>query len=281
MKVNERELEGLIEASQDQHADAMAATQEPLDELVELGHERRRQGLEPDEGQDFSEHRRRLFGGNLAGAAALATGAFGVAVMALLDSPASASSPADVQMLQTSAAIENLAVAVYTKALTLDFIGGATAIPTVKAFVTKTMAQHADHAGAFNAAVVQLGGQKQTKPDPALTGVVSAADLTTPNGVVALAITLENTAAQTYVANTAALRDHNARAVTASIMGVEAQHASILLAVQALLGANMANQIALPPADLATLPAAAGSVGFPDSFFKTNQARPAAEGAVQ
>ncbi len=129
--------------------------------------------------------------------------------------------------------------------------------------------------------VAQLGGQRQTKPDPALTGVVSSADLSTPNGVVALAIMLENTAAQTYVANTAALHDPNARAVTASIMGVEAQHASILLAVQALLGANMANQIALPPADLATLPAAAGSVGFPDAFFKTSQARPAAEGAVQ
>ncbi len=281
MKQHERELEDLIDASQDAHADAMAATRDPLDELVDLGRDRRRQGLDPDEGRDFSEHRRRLLRGNLAGAAALATGAFGVAIMALLDSPASAAAPADVQMLQTSAAIENLAVAVYGKALTLDFIGGASANATIKAFATKTMAQHADHAGAFNAAAAQLGGQKQTKPDPALTGVVSAADLTTPAGVVALAITLENTAAQTYVANTAALRDHDARAVTASIMGVEAQHASILLAVQALLGAGMAGQIALPPTDLATLPAAAGGVGFPDAFFKTDQARPAAEGAVQ
>ncbi len=281
MKVNERELEGLIEQSQDLHADAMVATQDPLDELVELGHERRRQGVEPEEGRDFSEHRRRLLRGNLAGTAALATGAFGVAILALMDSPAFADTPADVQMLQTSAAIENLAVAVYTKALTLDFIGGASALPVVKTFVTKTKAQHADHAGAFNAAVTQLGGKAQTQPDPALTGVVSAADLSNAAGVVTLAITLENTAAQTYVANTAALKDHNARAVTASIMGVEAQHASILLAVQALLAANLPNEIALPPADLATLPAAAGSVGFPDSFFKTNQARPAAEGAVQ
>ncbi len=99
--------------------------------------------------------------------------------------------------------------------------------------------------------------------------------------MVTLAIELENTAAQTYVANTAALKDAAAKNVTASIMGVEAQHASVLYAVQALLGANMANQIALPPADLATLPAAAGSVGFPDAFFKTDKARPAAEGAVQ
>ena len=42
----------------------------------------------------------------------------------------------------------------------------------------------------------------------------------------------------------------------------------------------MPNLIALPP-DAAALPAAAGSVGFPDAFFKTTNARPANEGAVQ
>jgi len=281
MSVNERELEGLIEESQDLHRDAMVSVQDPLDELVELGHQARREGIDPIEVAEQSRQRRSGLRSSLAGTAALATGAFGVAMLALLDAPASADTPADVAMLQTSASIENLAVAVYTKALTLDFIGGASAIPVVKAFVTKTMAQHQDHAGAFNAAVTQLGGRAQTAPDPALAGVVSAADLSTPGGVVTLAITLENTAAQTYVANTAALKDRNARAVTASIMGVEAQHASILYAVQALLGANLASEIALPPPNLATLPAAAGSVGFPDSFFKTNQGRPAAEGAVK
>lgn len=281
MNVDEHTLETLIEESEDLHHDAMVATREPLDELVELGHEQRSSGLEPEEGAQYADRRRGLLRGGLAGTAALATGAFGAALLALMDTPASAATPADVQMLQTSASIENLAIAVYTKALTLDFIGGASALPTVKAFVTKTLAQHQDHAGAFNAAVTQLGGKKQTQPDPALTSVVSSADLTNANGVVTLAITLENTAAQTYVANTAALTDKNARAVTASIMGVEAQHASVLYAVQALLGANLPTEIALPPADLATLPAAAGSVGFPNAFFKTDQARPAAEGAVQ
>jgi hypothetical protein len=281
MSLNERELDSLIEQSQDLHTDAMKQIQDPLDELVEVGQERRRQPIDQDEVRDFSDHRRRLMRGGFAGTVALATGAFGAAVLALMESPAFADSPADVQMLQTSAAIENLAVAAYTKALTLDFIGGATALPTVKAFVTKTMGQHKEHADAFNAAVKSLNGKPQTQPDPALMGAITSADLTTPGGVVALAITLENTAAQTYVANTAALKDSNARNLTASVMGVEAQHASVLYAVQALLGANMPNQIALPPADLATLPAAAGSVGFPDAFFKTDKARPAAEGAVQ
>jgi hypothetical protein len=97
--------------------------------------------------------------------------------------------------------------------------------------------------------------------------------------VVALALELEQGAAETYVADVAALSDANAKKVTASIMGVEAQHASILLAVQALLAGNAAQLIALPP-NAAALPAAAGSVGFPNAFFPTNQARPATEGAL-
>ena len=63
-------------------------------------------------------------------------------------------------------------------------------------------------------------------------------------------------------------------------MGVEAQHVAILHAVKALVGGGAADLITLPP-DAAKLPAAAGSVGFPDAFFKTTDARPANEGAVQ
>jgi Ferritin-like domain len=281
MSLDERALEQLIEQSEDLHSDAMRTTKESWDELVELGSERRQTEPDPEETRSFAGHRRRLMSGGLMGAAAVATGAFGVAVLALMESPAYADSPPDVQMLQTSASIENLAVATYGKALTLPFIGGKDAVPVVKAFVTTTRHQHVEHAAAFNAAAKQLGGKAQTKPDPALTSVVSVADLTTAAGVVKLAIELENTAAQTYVANTAALTDKSARAVTSSIMGVEAQHASVLYAVQALLAADMGGAIALPPPDLAALPAAAGSVGFPDSFFKTDAARPAAEGAVQ
>ena len=105
------------------------------------------------------------------------------------------------------------------------------------------------------------------------------AKLTGPGPVIDLAITLEDTAAQTYVANTSALTDKQARNVTASIMGVEAQHVAVLLAVKALVGANLADQVKLPP-DLALLPEAAGSVGFPGAFYKTDKSRPAEEGAV-
>jgi len=143
------------------------------------------------------------------------------------------------------------------------------------------MSQHAQHEKAFNAAIAELGGKQQTNPDPVLLKVVEAAvpSLTGPEPVVALALELEQGAAETYVANVSALVDSNAKKVTASIMGVEAQHAAILRAVQALLQGNAAQLIALPP-NLSALPSAAGSVGFPAAFFPVDKARPATEGAL-
>jgi rubrerythrin len=260
----------------------MVTTTASLDEMVELGHERRAaDGFDPDETGAFIHARDQLLPVSFGGKILAAAGA-GAALSAVLAGQAFASSPTDVQILQTAASIEALAVATYTTALTLPFIGGAEANGVVKAFAQMTMSQHMQHQQAFNAAVTQLGGKTQTNPDPVLLQVVKKAEpgLTGPAQVVALALELEEGAAETYVANVAALSDANAKKVTASIMGVEAQHAAILLAVQALLNGNAPQLIALPPNPLSSLPAAAGSVGFPNAFFPTTAARPAAEGAV-
>jgi rubrerythrin len=148
--------------------------------------------------------------------------------------------------------------------------------------VTKTIEQHTDHGKAFNAAATKLGGKAQDKPDQVvLDSVVTPAlpTLKTPLDVVKFAAELELVAAETYALETAAVSDKNLRNTFASIMGVENQHRAILLAVGALLEAGHPELIMLgPPAD--KLPGAAGSVGFPDAFLKTDQARPAAEGAV-
>ncbi len=271
----------LLEESRDTHADSMAATRASLDDMVELGHERRAAGLDPDEGRAFAERRAELLAPAFGGKVLAAAGA-GAAFAALLAGKAFASQPTDVQILQTAASIEALAVATYQTALTLPFIGGSSANGVVKTFAQMTMGQHQQHQQAFNAAVTKLGGKPQNSPDPVLLQVVDQAKpgLTGPEPVVALALELEQGAAETYVANVAALQDANAKAVTASIMGVEAQHAAILRAVQALLQGNAPQLIALPPAPLSSLPAAAGSVGFPDAFFPTKDARPATEGAL-
>jgi len=280
MSIDERELAALLEASQDLHADAMRDNREQLRELVDV--EAGRGAPDPDQAAEFARLHTRSIGTGFRTGGLLAAAGLGAALVTVTASPAFAKSSPDVQMLQTAASIENLAVATYETALTLPFIGGTDANSVVKAFVTKTKDQHTEHAAAFNAAIKKLKGATQTATDPVLLGVVNQAKpgLTGPKAVVDLALELEDGAAQTYVANVGAMKNKSARSVTASIMGVEAQHAAILRAVQALLAAGAANLIALPP-DAAALPAAAGSVGFPAGFYPTTDARPAQEGAVK
>jgi hypothetical protein len=201
--------------------------------------------------------------------------------------PAFAASNTDVQVLQTASSIEVLAISTYKTALGLPYVGGSSANPVIKAFATTTMQQHTDHLAAFQAATTALGGTKQTKPDPAFVPVVNkavaaigkASAATGPLLVVNLAQELENIAAQTYVNNMSLLSNANAKKVTASIMGVEAQHVAVLNAVAALLKAGDAAYITLPP-PVAKLPAAAGSVGFPNAFYPVTKAAPATQGAT-
>ena len=271
----------LIEQSQDTHRDAMVATAGALDEMVETGNQARAHGsIDPDESREVASRRAKLMTGAAFGGGILAAAGIAGALETLFASPAFAASATDVQILQTASSIEVLAVSTYKTALTLPFIGGASANPVVKAFATTTMQQHHQHLDAFSAAITGLGGKAQANADPVLAKVVAAAvpGLTSPGPVVALALELEQGAAETYVADVAALSDANAKKLTASIMGVEAQHASILLAVQALLNANAPQLITLAPGTVANLPAAAGSVGVPLAFFPTDQARPATEG---
>jgi hypothetical protein len=287
-----RDLAELFEESQDLQADAIRDTKEPLEELVELSHQRPRsdqQGLDEEaENRRFAQEHRQSIQRSLAGAGIL-TAAGGAALVTLLASPAYAAASADVQMLQTAASIETLAVSTYATALTLPYIGGSSANPVVKKFCQVTKSQHAEHQAAFNDVVRRLGGKKQTKPDPAFVPVVNKAvsglSGATPSvgimGVVSLALELENVAAETYVNDMSSLKNVNAKRVTASIMGVEAQHVAVLLAVQALLQANAPQLITLSTSDVASLPAAAGSVGFPHSFYPTNNAAPKAQGAVR
>src|SRR5580658_4580986 len=106
-------LAPLLEESQDLHADSMATTSESLDEMVELGHERRGVGaFDGDEVRAFAAERDRLMpaalGGKMLGAAGV-----GAAFATLLASKAFASQPTDIQILQTAASIEVLAVATY------------------------------------------------------------------------------------------------------------------------------------------------------------------------
>ncbi len=286
MSSDPRALTELLEESQDLQADALRPTHEALDELVELNHSPNDEDHASNQAFHV-EHRDRVRAS--LGATTLLGAAGGAALVGLLASPAFASSSSDVQILQTANSIENLAISTYKTALTLPYIGGSAANPVVTKFCQVTMGQHMQHDDAFSAAVKQLGGKAQNAPDPAFVPVVNKAvksiTAATPSAgalqVVALALELENIAAETYVKDTVLAKSTTNKALFASIMGIEAQHASVLLAVQALLQAGAPQLISLAPGTAAMLPAAAGSVGFPNAFYKTNQAAPASQGAVK
>ena len=286
MNVDQRALAELLEESQDLQADAMRPTHEALDELVEVN--RAASPSEPNENLQFHEEHKRGVLSSLTTAPLLAA-AGGLTLVGALASAASASSSQDIQILQTAASIEHLAVATYKTALTLPYIGSSSANAVVNKFARVTMNQHAQHADAFNAAAKALGGKAQTKPDPAFVPVVNKAVASLSGasaakgtlGVVGLALELENIAAETYVKDTTLVASSVNKALFASVMGVEAQHVAVLLAVQALLNAGAPQLISLAPGTAGMLPAAAGSVGFPNAFYKTNTAAPATQGAVK
>ncbi len=291
MPIDERAFASLIEESQDLHSQAMRKTNSTLEELIEVG----KQSRAKDPGA--FEHEQPALAAGTAGSGvsrtalvggALAATAFTAALAGLASTPAFASSATDIQILQTAASIENLAVSTYTTALTLPYIGGSSANPVIKAFATTTLSQHRQHGQAFNSAITALGGKQQTGPDPKYVPVVNSAVAAITKdsasagalAVVELAMTLENVAAETYVNNCSMLADSNAKAITASIMGVEAQHVAVLTAVKALLTANAPQLIALSPTVVNSLPAVAGSVGFPNAFYPVSNASPASEGAL-
>ncbi|MHB8463491.1 MAG: ferritin-like domain-containing protein [Acidimicrobiales bacterium] len=275
MSIDDRALGALLEESEDLHADAMRHTTVAMADVVERGREMRaRGGPDRDETRRFHVDRAKLLT------------AAGLGTVAVLGARAAAAdTPADVAAAQTAASIENLAVKVYGTAAGLPFMKdiAAPAGPTVTAFVTRTVQQHTEHAAAFNAAAQKLGGKPQTGPDTVVYNSVvvpALPKLKTPKDVVDFAAQLELVAAETYAAQTAAVADSNLRSTFASIMGVENQHRAILLAVSALLGAN-APQLIKIGGVVGQLPAAAGSVGFPDAFLPLTDARPATEGAVK
>lgn len=252
-------------------------------DLQEIGRARAGQPVDLDKIRKFDADRRKIirnggFGlGALAARGMLATG-FGATLASIVSTPAHAQSDVDVQILNTAASLENLAVATYEAALGLPFFADNA---VVLAFAETTREQHAEHGEAFNAQAVDLGGSRQDQPNPVLTPMVddAKAGLTDYAKVVELAAMLEETATDTYLMNLTLLEDADTKALMASVMAVESQHLATLRAVGALLGA--APELIAIPTDLAALPAAAGSVSFPAPFEEPNLARTPEEGAVQ
>ncbi|MGQ0625562.1 MAG: ferritin-like domain-containing protein [Sporichthyaceae bacterium] len=139
---------------------------------------------------------------------------------------------ADVEMMRLNASIENLAVFAYGAALEAAPKGkfGKDFPAAVAEFASHAMKQHAEHADAFNAAVTNAGGEAMKDPTPALAPVVTEmfGKIKTVPALAMLALTLENTAGATYVAQMEELMSADALAAVSTIAPVERQHAAIL-----------------------------------------------------
>lgn len=284
MTLPDTELRELIEHSQDLHADGTRTFRRSLPVMRDIGRSRAGQPIEVDRLRRYRDDRRKVLRGGGFGLGALAARgllgtSFGAAVTSIVARPVSAQEgDVDVQICQTAASLENLAVATYGAALGLPFLSQN---PTVVAFAETTRQQHSEHGAAFNAQAEALGGMEQTATNPRYTPVVEQATpgLTDFLPVVELAATLEEVAQDTYLANLLLLQDEDAKVLMASVMAVETQHLGILRAVGALLEGG-APQLITIPTDVAALPAAAGSVSFPAAFEDPDMASPPEEGAL-
>lgn len=138
----------------------------------------------------------------------------------------------DKSALATNASLEALAVFAYGAALKAAPMGkfGKSVPPAVAEFATHAMKQHQDHQDAFNAALKSAGGTAFTTPDPALAAAVTKmfTAVNSVTGLAQLALTLENTAAATYVKQMGELTSPEALSAVATIAPVERQHAAIL-----------------------------------------------------
>jgi hypothetical protein len=125
----------------------------------------------------------------------------------------------------------------------------------VTTFAKTAMAQHADHAKAWNA-VLQSAGKPTITGTPlnSQQAVADALNKATGIGEVAkLALKLENGATQTYVSAASTVSNKQAVDIAASIAPVEAMHAAILhfiLGEYPVPSDTIATDMAAKPSDL-------------------------------
>jgi hypothetical protein len=137
----------------------------------------------------------------------------------------------DVATAMLAASLEVLAVNTYQAALDAAGDGSLPNVPdAVATFITTAQGHHVVHRDAWNDLLTSLGEAEVTQPPPEL-----AADINTAFGeagdvvaVAELALTLEQTAADTYFEAIPTIENGQALALAASIQPIDMQHAAIL-----------------------------------------------------
>jgi hypothetical protein len=249
--VSEAEIRrATVELDQLHHDESLPALRSSVQEWIETNHER----------QAGAISRRGL----LLGTGAAALGGVLLAACSGGGSPSrssgsSSGGPAtlsgDLKVAGLAASLENLGVYAYGAGIKAAKAGTLGSVPpAIVTFATTAMAQHQQHAAAWNSVLTGAGKKAVTETDPALTPTVNQmfGQVTDVGGLARLALEIENIAAQTYQSGIGALSSKKAIQTAASIHPVEMQHAAILNLV------------------LGTYP-------VPNAFNPTNSARPTSD----
>jgi Ferritin-like domain len=209
MEISEAELARMTQEVGDLHREGMETMASDIAEL------------HAGEGRRIMGHSRRTFvKGAGMGGVALAIGSAAVPLSSLWSSAYAATS-SDVAIAKFAASVELAAVAAYAAAAKTGKVTGQ-GLKTAEAFAM----QHQDHANAFSG----FAGDTATavanpKLVAAIGGEITMAASAT--AIVKIAYSLENAAAATYLYAIGALTETAALALTATILPIESQHATI------------------------------------------------------
>ncbi|MBJ7596248.1 MAG: ferritin-like domain-containing protein [Candidatus Dormibacteraeota bacterium] len=180
--------------------------------------------------------RRTFLAGSGAAGAAVLVAACGSSTSSPSSSSSSASSPTpsgggDAAVAMTAASLEVLAVATYKAAGTAATAGHLGAVPpAVATFVTTVGAHHQAALDKWNAVLQTAGAPAVTAPPADLNQTVQTAfaAVTDVPGLAKLALMLEKTASDTYLAAGPTLQSKDAITLAGALQIVDQMHAAIL-----------------------------------------------------
>ncbi|WP_406137965.1 ferritin-like domain-containing protein [Streptomyces sp. NBC_01089] len=137
----------------------------------------------------------------------------------------------DLKVVALAVALENQAVGAYQAALKAANAGKLGKVPpAVATFIQTAMAQHKDHANAWNGVLSSAGKPKITDVPLSNQAATTKAlgQVKDVTGVAKLALQLEDQATETYVFATYNVKSMGGVNTAATIAPVEAMHAAIL-----------------------------------------------------
>lgn len=217
--------------ARDAHAEHLATMRSIKDAVARLFGDGRATEQEKHDAVTGGLNRRQLF----------RVGGLGVATAAILAACGKSSSggaseatttttagptTADLDILRTATSLELVAVDVYGKAIASGLVTTAAVSDAAKLF----QSHHQDHADFLAGLTKRYGGTAYDKPNPVLAQQLQGeiSQLKDENGVVTLALQLEQAAAASYVSYVGKYTSAALAQPTMSVGGIEARHVAVL-----------------------------------------------------